>query len=1334
METEKNQFSEVIYISSEWGIIPLIESRLKRRLYGDEYSNHCYILCDWEIEGLENALNNIKNGQNAFEISKSIWKFLKDITLENENTLENEKLKGMYHWFYRGHKTKSFDSYIYTLLKESEWLYDENRVFRKPTELFYPTNENKELLGDNVNYLHSDFVDEYSKSIAEIVGIKINANIYDILDYLKGLSGNDVEFNKILKIYKFIYSEIIKNNNIEKVKDYFSKYPLIYIPKSKKWRKIDEVFWEDESIVFEDLKDYLVKYYKDEEMKLFFEKIGVKVKANISDYINAIIDISENVEAINDKIKKRIQRLYKKIWDDLKLDENLWIEYESELNKLKNGRYWLANKNGEYKFYYINEIVINDHKHYYELFKDKVPFWEFNKEFTKEFGAESLSESIKISIKYGNKEKELSVWTNKLNEIMPEIIKFILSKNEEDEELEDILKKLPKIKIWKTDKIFAEYEIKNKTANDEIESYLDLENRTLYVSSVEDIPDLIGDAFEEYFMKYKINNLREFIKDLMITKNKEKILKKWCKRGINFDIDVKKYFEITDYEDTNEENAINNNIDTNLNEINKEDESKNIEKIEESNKIDNGKIKEYDKTNEIKTDDKKDNDITEIKDLGDNKNNHEGIKPDIGGSNKIYKEYDNYDKLISKRNEKIKKTESLKDKKRLKNKISDKKQKREENYIKDDTNSVECLKSNYECRKITKIQKPIKYYENERNDYINKLIEKLNETLEEFYSSEPYSVDWFKKLIEIELMMSKRKFVSNTLKITFYKVKKISNYLLELSLSNKPVPQFIEDLPNIRIYDENNNLIEFSAISVDKNKVRIKVKSITREPKKITIEIGDLSYLLETLKEIYDSLSYNIKGEILNKLNKIKIIYGPPGTGKTTKIVEDILKIEDLKNKKILFLAPTNKAVDVFVQKIRDVSEGKIEHLKQYQNKAEELINNKLVVRYKSTSNEKIEDLASENINNASIVATTIVKISYDETLQNYNPNILIIDECSMIPLPYIICAILHYDNDNLESIWISGDPNQIQPVGMSEYWREYNIYKMFNDLLEIDMHNITEDYETHFRCGYVRLTKQYRSITPIGELFSRYTYNGILKHYRESEKPDYLSNMTNSNICVVKCDIKEGERLKDVYKIENSPINIYSAILATELALKIKEIFKNQRLKKSIGIISPYKFQSHLIEGLISNQIEDDDIEIYASTVHKFQGEECDIIIVVLNPPNTNNINNNSLLNNKNLLNVAISRARDYLFILLPNVNNISENLIRLYGYIKQLDGGVKIIGSEELEKSLLNGKIIKNISFISTHGKINTYGKDIGVKYEIKLDEINNKNLNSIDVFINK
>ena len=58
----------------------------------------------------------------------------------------------------------------------------------------------------------------------------------------------------------------------------------------------------------------------------------------------------------------------------------------------------------------------------------------------------------------------------------------------------------------------------------------------------------------------------------------------------------------------------------------------------------------------------------------------------------------------------------------------------------------------------------------------------------------------------------------------------------------------------------------------------------------------------------------------------------------------------------------------------------------------------------------------------------------------------------------------------------------------------------------------------------------------------------------------------------------------------------------------------------------------------------------IQTGTIHGFQGDECEIVLAVYNPPPFISSKPDMFLNKKNIINVSISRARDYLFILMPD------------------------------------------------------------------------------------
>ena len=98
-----------------------------------------------------------------------------------------------------------------------------------------------------------------------------------------------------------------------------------------------------------------------------------------------------------------------------------------------------------------------------------------------------------------------------------------------------------------------------------------------------------------------------------------------------------------------------------------------------------------------------------------------------------------------------------------------------------------------------------------------------------------------------------------------------------------------------------------------------------------------------------------------------------------------------------------------------------------------------------------------------------------------------------------------------------------------------------------------------------------------------------------------------------------------------------------------------------TIGIITPYRQQATEINKMLGQEI--------ANTVHKYQGRECDTIIMSMvdNQPT-------SFSDDPNLLNVAISRAKKHLCIV-TNGNDMDPNTIlaQLIGYIRYNNFEVK-------------------------------------------------------------
>ena len=115
------------------------------------------------------------------------------------------------------------------------------------------------------------------------------------------------------------------------------------------------------------------------------------------------------------------------------------------------------------------------------------------------------------------------------------------------------------------------------------------------------------------------------------------------------------------------------------------------------------------------------------------------------------------------------------------------------------------------------------------------------------------------------------------------------------------------------------------------------------------------------------------------------------------------------------------------------------------------------------------------------------------------------------------------------------------------------------------------------------------------------------------------------------------------------------------EIDVIIKEVMPEYSESDSVGIITPYKDQAMAINLALGKDI--------ASTVHKFQGRECDAIIMSMvdNAPT-------DFSDDPNLMNVAISRAKTKLCVIVNgNEMPANSNLAQLISYIQYNNFEVK-------------------------------------------------------------
>ena len=172
------------------------------------------------------------------------------------------------------------------------------------------------------------------------------------------------------------------------------------------------------------------------------------------------------------------------------------------------------------------------------------------------------------------------------------------------------------------------------------------------------------------------------------------------------------------------------------------------------------------------------------------------------------------------------------------------------------------------------------------------------------------------------------------------------------------------------------------------------------------------------------------------------------------------------------------------------------------------------------------------------------------------------------------------------------------------------------------------------------------------------------------------------------------------------------------EIDVLLNEVMPEFQNDESIGIITPYRDQANAINTAIGRDI--------ASTVHKYQGRECDTIIMSMvdNSPTV-------FSDDPNLLNVAISRAKSKLCLVINGNEMPSEsNLAQLISYIQYNNFEIKesklysvfdILYKQYSKERLIYESKTKKISdFLSENLVYNTLCKAITELHLINIEVV--------------
>jgi hypothetical protein len=187
-----------------------------------------------------------------------------------------------------------------------------------------------------------------------------------------------------------------------------------------------------------------------------------------------------------------------------------------------------------------------------------------------------------------------------------------------------------------------------------------------------------------------------------------------------------------------------------------------------------------------------------------------------------------------------------------------------------------------------------------------------------------------------------------------------------------------------------------------------------------------------------------------------------------------------------------------------------------------------------------------------------------------------------------------------------------------------------------------------------VLLDEHYRSLPQIIEFSNRRFYGQALRIM--TRRPDTIGLRS------VELRKVNGKRVKEGYNVEET-----EAILAEINKIAKAEAKKAPNDRSSIGVLSPYRDQVNYLNRALATKLKSktlQDHDIAVGTAHTFQGDERDVMLVSFCADPTSHRSTVTFMNNDNLFNVAVTRARrrQVIFTGLDPRNLPPEHLLAGY------------------------------------------------------------------------
>ncbi|MGM9922914.1 MAG: DEAD/DEAH box helicase [Bacillus sp. (in: firmicutes)] len=386
---------------------------------------------------------------------------------------------------------------------------------------------------------------------------------------------------------------------------------------------------------------------------------------------------------------------------------------------------------------------------------------------------------------------------------------------------------------------------------------------------------------------------------------------------------------------------------------------------------------------------------------------------------------------------------------------------------------------------------------------------------------------------------------------------------------------------------------------------------------------------------------------VRSKYNPVTFVWGPPGTGKTYTLAR-VAANKYLKKQKVLILAQSNAAVDVlmtevyqFLVRVDKFEEGEIlrygnggegslqitmNYLLEKNNpdlskQRDELLEERKCIKTdleNSFSNrdseqllkietklanvlEKIKKKECEVVKEARIIGATLAKAATDASIYEKKYDLVVVDEASMCYVPQAAFAA-----SLGKRVIICGDFKQLPPIAHSKNsivteWLKEDIFH------KSGVAETVRDGELH---PHLFLLNQQRRMHPaISSFTNKHVYHSLVSDHPsvEHNRMEIIERKPFPNEASVLVDTSFTGHYCINEKLSGSRWNPWQLFLSFQL---IHEAYLDG--SRSIGYVTPYRVQAemmnYLLEDIYAEEMSTG--SIVASTVHKFQGSEREVMV----------------------------------------------------------------------------------------------------------------------------